>query len=154
MVSDRDAVGASAKLTGLSTLLRQFAISKERCVLVSSSTASLDLLDRFLRHSHYSFLRYPLANPSLPPPFPHPPSSASVDHSQSVQRRQRRVAQFSVDCDIAILLMASRLPHIAHEIAWTAAHAVVLFDLDWLPRALSSSLGPIFHIFYIYVIDD
>ena len=111
--ADRDfTVEHSGKLLVLAKILENLSQQRKKSVLVSNSTKTLDVLEKFCEKSDYVFVR--------------------LDGQTPVQARQGIVDRFnSKSSSISVFLLSSKAGGVGLNL--TGASTLVLYDIDWNP---------------------
>ncbi|CAH1802023.1 unnamed protein product [Owenia fusiformis] len=103
---------ASGKLTVLQGILQELSASKERVVLVSNYTQTLNILEHMCQRSNYTYVR--------------------LDGQTPTAKRQQLVENFnSKYSDTFIFLLSSKAGGVGLNLI--GASRLVLYDIDWNP---------------------
>jgi DNA repair and recombination RAD54-like protein len=125
---------AEGKMTVLERLLTRIKAEKEKVVLISNYTQTLDLFERLCRARRFAFLR--------------------LDGTMSVTKRQQLVDKFNdLDGGEFIFLLSSKAGGCGLNLI--GANRLVLFDPDWNPAADQQALARVWRdgqgkVCYIY----
>ncbi|SOV13551.1 helicase SRCAP, putative [Plasmodium gaboni] len=108
---NKDISLGSGKLCALEKLLSKCKREGNKCLLFTQFIKMLDILEIFLNHLNYSFIR--------------------LDGSTKVEQRQKIVTKFNNDKSIFIFISSTRSGSIGINL--TAANVVIFYDTDWNP---------------------
>jgi DNA excision repair protein ERCC-6 len=106
-----DHLALSGKMIALDRCLTQFYKQRDRVLVFSQSTATLDLIQQYIRSKGYSHLR--------------------LDGTTDTKKRQGLVDQYQSDETIFVFLMTTKAGGLGLNL--TAANKVCVFDVDWNP---------------------
>ncbi|SCM05257.1 Snf2-related CBP activator, putative [Plasmodium chabaudi adami] len=108
---NKDISLGSGKLFALEKLLSKCKREGNKCLLFTQFIKMLDILEIFLNHLNYSFIR--------------------LDGSTKVEQRQKIVTKFNNDKSYFIFISSTRSGSIGINL--TAANVVIFYDTDWNP---------------------
>ncbi|CXI24825.1 Snf2-related CBP activator, putative [Plasmodium berghei] len=108
---NKDISLGSGKLFALEKLLSKCKKEGNKCLLFTQFIKMLDILEIFLNHLNYSFIR--------------------LDGSTKVEQRQKIVTKFNNDKSYFIFISSTRSGSIGINL--TAANVVIFYDTDWNP---------------------
>ncbi|EDQ93100.1 uncharacterized protein MONBRDRAFT_323, partial [Monosiga brevicollis MX1] len=104
-------VADCAKLQVLDDMLRRLKAGGHRVLIYSQMTKMIDLLEEFLTHRQYKYVR--------------------LDGSSKISERRDMVADFQSRDDIFAFILSTRAGGIGINL--TAADTVIFYDSDWNP---------------------
>ncbi|ANQ06679.1 Atp-dependent helicase [Plasmodium coatneyi] len=108
---NKDITLGSGKLFALEKLLNKCKREGNKCLLFTQFIKMLDILEVFLNHLNYTFIR--------------------LDGSTKVEQRQKIVTKFNNDKSIFLFISSTRSGSIGINL--TAANVVIFYDTDWNP---------------------
>ncbi|KJP89601.1 hypothetical protein AK88_00812 [Plasmodium fragile] len=108
---NKDITLGSGKLFALEKLLNKCKREGNKCLLFTQFIKMLDILEVFLNHLNYTFIR--------------------LDGSTKVEQRQKIVTKFNNDKTIFLFISSTRSGSIGINL--TAANVVIFYDTDWNP---------------------
>ncbi|CRG98882.1 Snf2-related CBP activator, putative [Plasmodium relictum] len=108
---NKDISLGSGKLFALEKLLAKCKKEGNKCLLFTQFIKMLDILEIFLNHLNYSFIR--------------------LDGSTKVEQRQKIVTKFNNDKSIFLFISSTRSGSIGINLI--AANVVIFYDTDWNP---------------------
>ncbi|EUD67025.1 adenosinetriphosphatase [Plasmodium inui San Antonio 1] len=108
---NKDITLGSGKLFALEKLLNKCKREGNKCLLFTQFIKMLDILEIFLNHLNYTFIR--------------------LDGSTKVEQRQKIVTKFNNDKSIFLFISSTRSGSIGINL--TAANVVIFYDTDWNP---------------------
>ncbi|SBT74927.1 Snf2-related CBP activator, putative [Plasmodium malariae] len=108
---NKDISLGSGKLFALEKLLCKCKREGNKCLLFTQFIKMLDIIEIFLNHLNYSFIR--------------------LDGSTKVEQRQKIVTKFNNDKSIFIFISSTRSGSIGINLI--AANVVIFYDTDWNP---------------------
>ena len=97
----------------LARLCKKFKQRRDKCLIFSLHTQSLDIIERWVRSEGYNFRR--------------------IDGSTRRQDRQKLVDQFQNDDSIFCFLVSTKAGGVGLNL--TAANRVIIFDVNWNPSS-------------------
>ena len=101
----------SGKMQALDNCLRLFYQNRDRALIFSYSTSTLDLIQHYVRSKGYSFLR--------------------LDGSVATKKKQLLVDKFQESNDIFLFLISTKAGGLGLNL--TAANKVIIYDVNWNP---------------------
>lgn len=101
----------SGKLSRLDALLRELQTGGHRVLLYNQMTRMIDLMEEYLQHRGYSYLR--------------------LDGSTNIATRRDLVHSWQTDASIFVFLLSTRAGGLGINL--TAADTVIFYDSDWNP---------------------
>jgi len=132
-----EGVAASGKLQVLFSILHSAQVAREKVVVVSTSTSTLDLIDRFIRKTaDLDSVGDGLSHSS--------PAAVRIDGRTHAEERQRIVDAFNGlphPHGGRVLLLSTRAGGVGLNLI--GANRLVLFDSDWNPAADQQAMARI-----------
>ncbi|KAK6360550.1 hypothetical protein TWF730_006690 [Orbilia blumenaviensis] len=101
----------SGKMQIVKGLLKAWEKDNLKCLIFSQGTQMLDILERFVKKSKYSYLR--------------------LDGSTDIKSRQSMVDQFNNDPALQVFLLTTKVG--GYGLNLTGATRIIIFDPDWNP---------------------
>ena len=103
----------SGKMKSVDTLLHKFQRKRDRVLLFSSSTVTLDIIQQYTKSKGFSFLR--------------------LDGQTPTSKRQELVDEYQNNDKIFLFLISTRAGGLGLNI--TAANKVIIYDVSWNPSS-------------------
>ena len=106
-----DHIALSGKMKTLDYCLKMYERQRDRVLIFSYSTATLDIIQQYTKGKGYSHLR--------------------LDGSTPTRKRQDLIDQFQSDENIFLFLISTKAGGLGLNL--TAANCVIIFDVNWNP---------------------